>query len=184
MVGAVATKPDLIRSVLRADRYETFLVTREPRGAATINYFAFFEGCSYADDLIERPIEAMRQEATHPAEPILSPYNDLRPKGSPPQVLVSAEKQELSLLGEWQMLCGVCDRLDLIEGSTVKNWRSRFAELDQWFKTNRPYIRWNNKRSCVRIDREAKESGTPTSRKMRKIPELKPPWLSTAAKPK
>jgi hypothetical protein len=74
------------------------------------------------------------------------------------------------------MLCGVCDRLDLIRDSSVKNWRGRFSELDKWFQTNRPYIRWDRKRSCILVDQEAKDFGSPTERKLRKIPELKPPW--------
>ena len=76
------------------------------------------------------------------------------------------------------MLCAVCDRLDLIENATPKNWRDRFARLDKWFQENRPYILWDNEKSCIRIDETAKESGSPTSRTSRSIPELKPTWQS------
>ena len=123
-------------------------------------------------------IETLRKETTHPAEPIVSPYNELRAKGSPSQVRVTAEEMEVNLLDTWQMLCGVCDRLDLIDGATTKTWRGQFRELDQWFQKNRPYVLWDNSVSRIQIDKDAKEVGRPTQRTARYIPELRPPWLS------
>ena len=60
--------------------------------------------------------------------------------------------------------------------STVKHWRGRFSELDRWFQANRPFILWDQARSCIRIDQEAKQNAAPTGRKSRRSPELKPPW--------
>jgi hypothetical protein len=177
LVQTVSTKPILIRSAIRADRYDTYLRKRGPGGAATINYFPFFSYSKYADDLAEQFFETLRKETARPAEPILSPYNELRGKGSPPQVLLTAEEMEVNLLDIWQMLCGVCDRLHLIDKATTENWRGRFPELDRWFKEHRPYIVWDNKESHCRIDEEAKELSRPTPRASRLIPELKPPWV-------
>ncbi len=178
LVETISTKPALIRSVLRADRYETYDRRRHPQGAATINLFPFFSFAKYADDLLESSLEGMRTEMAHPTEAIMSPYNNMRAKGSPPLVLVTADEVEVNLLGTWQMLCGIANRLDLIDKATTKNWRDRFPELDAWFQKNRPYVLWDNAQSCVRIDEEGKKSGSPTSRKDRRIPELKPPWLA------
>lgn len=168
--ASVSAKPELIRAVLRADRYQSYIEKRRPRGAATINNFPFFAGSAYADDLVERFIESMRRKTTHRAEPIRSPYDN--------SVLVTSEEMEVNLLETWQMLCGVCGRLDLVAGATSDNWRGRFAELDEWFRQNRPYITWDDARSCIQVDREAKEVARPTPRSSRSIPELKPPWLS------
>jgi hypothetical protein len=176
LVESVSTKPMLVHSVIRAERYESYFERRHPRGAATINSFPFFAYSPYADDLVERYIETLRKETTHRAEPIVSPYNELRAKGSPPQVLLTAEEMEVNLLDIWQTLCGVCDRLDLIDKATTETWRGRFTELDKWFKESRPYILWDDKESHCRIDAEAKDMGRPTPRTARLIPELKPPW--------
>jgi hypothetical protein len=167
--GAVSAKPELIRPVLRADRYASYFERRHPRGAATINSFPVFAGASSADDLLEGLIEPMRRDATRPAAAIRSPYND--------SVLVKAEEMEVHLLASWQVLCGVCGRPDLIAGSTAGNWRGRFPELDEWFRRNRPYIVWDDGRSHIRIDGAAREEARPTPRSSRSIPELKPPWL-------
>jgi hypothetical protein len=92
-------------------------------------------------------------------------------------VLVPADEVEIDLLDIWQMLCGLYDRLDLIDNATTENWRGRFPELDKWFKEHRPYILWDNNESHCRIDKDAKEQGRPTPRASRSIPELKPPWV-------
>lgn len=169
LVESTSTKPELIRRVIRADRYETYLRTRvDIGGAATINTFPFFSYAADADDLVETFIEVLRKNTARPAKAIISQEN---------KVLVTAEEMEVDLLQIWQLLCGVCDRLDLVDKATTKNWRGRFPELDKWFKENRPYIVWDNSKSCVRIDDEAKESGRSTRRASRSIPELKPPWL-------
>jgi len=175
LVDSVSTKPVLIRSVIRADRYESYIIRRHPRGAATINGFPFFSYSPYADDLVEFLVEHLRKEAAHPAKAITS--FDFGTSTKPPRILVTAEQRELDILCTWQTLCGACDRLDLIEKATTKNWRDRFAELDKWFQENRPYMLWDHGKSCIRIDEEARERGEPTSRKSRSIPELRPPWL-------
>lgn len=165
--GAVSVKPELIRPVLRADRYESSLEKRHPRGAATINSFPFFAGSAYADDLVEKFIECLRRESTHPAKAVRS-LDDF--------VLQTADQVEVDLLETWQLLCGVCGRLELIDKATIRNWRDRFPELDEWFRRNRPYIIWDDGNSCIRVDEDAKEGARPTSRSSRSIPELKPPW--------
>ncbi len=137
----------------------------------------FFEE-TYADNLVEYNVEHLRRDAAHPAEPVHAEFD-------PSRIIVTVEDVEVSLLWRWQMVCGMCDRLDLINNSTVRNWRSRFAELDKWFQTNRPYILWDKKSSCIQIDQEAKEFGFPTPRKPRKIPSLSHPgprrWQSRIA---
>jgi hypothetical protein len=170
LVRTVSAKPILIRSAIRADRYDTYVRKRSPGGAATINYFSFFSRSPYVDDLAEKFVETLRKETTRPAKPIMSPYSGDR-------VLVPADEVDVDLLDIWQMLCGVCDRLDLIDKSTTENWRGRFRELDEWFKGNRPYVVWDEKESRCRIDEEAKEVSRPTPRASRVIPELKPPWV-------
>lgn len=177
-VASVSTKPELIRSVLRADRYASYFEKRHPRGAATINFFPFFADEDFSDDLVERSIEPMKREVTHLAKAVMNPYNDMRAKGSPPLVLVTADEKEVMLLGNWQLLCGVCGRTDLIDKATTENWRERFADLDEWFRRNRPYIVWDDRNSCIKIDGKAKDGAEPTPRSSRAIPELKPPWLS------
>jgi hypothetical protein len=57
-----------------------------------------------------------------------------------------------------------------------------FPELEKWFQKNRPYIVWADDGSFFVIDQEAQDSGRPTPRKSRSIPELKPPWLVDDAK--
>ena len=105
--GRCLTKPGLrFDSVLRADRYEAYFRRRHPRGAATINSFPFFDSCSFADDLVERFIEHLREETDHPAEDIVFFGNT---------ILMTAAEKEVNLLATWQMLCGVCNRLDLID---------------------------------------------------------------------
>ncbi len=180
LVEAVSTRPALIGSIIRADRYSTYIRGGRPQGAATINYFTFFEKSRYADDLMEKSIESLRGETTHPAKAIESPYNELRPKAMLPLILVTAEDVEVNLLHSWQLICGVCDRLDLIDKATTKNWRDRFPELDRWFQVNRPYILWDDGKSCIRVDEEAKETGRATPRESRSIPALRPPWLPRA----
>ena len=168
LLDTVSARPLLIRRVLRAERYEGYLRRRHSGGAATINSFPFFTLSPYADDLVELYIESLRQEINRPPRPILV-FN---------HVAVTAIEHEGGLLTTWQMLCGLCDRLDLIDKATSKNWRSRFPDLDIWFQRNRPYILWNESKSCIRIDENAKRGGSPTLRESRFIPELKPPWLS------
>jgi hypothetical protein len=174
LIESVSAKPELIRWVLRADRYETYHEKRHPYGAATINSFPFFSYSSYTDDLVETLMEPLRKDVTHPATAI---------KSVDGVVLLTAEDVEWNLLASWQLLCGVCDRLDLIDKVTTKNWRERFSDLDRWFQRNRPYILWDDDKSCIRLDEEAKENGRPTRRKSRSIPELKPSWQS-AREPK
>jgi hypothetical protein len=169
LVDSVSAKPPLIRPVIRADRYETSIRSRNPGGASTINYFPFFEYSTYADDLVERFIETLRRETNQPAKPVVSLDKF---------VLLTADEMEVNLLSIWQTLCGACDRLDLIDKVTAKTWRSRFPELDAWFQKNRPYLLWDNGKSCIQIDEDARESGRPTPRVSRLIPELKPPWAS------
>jgi hypothetical protein len=173
LVETVSTKPVLIRLVMRADRYEASI--RRHVSYPSHSWFPFF-GETYADDLVEYYVEDLRRDSAHPAQPIHAEFD-------PSRIVVTAEDVEVSLLWQWQMLCGVCDRLDLIDKSTVKNWRTRFPELDVWFQKNRPFILWDKKGSCIRVDQEAKEFGSPTERKLRKIPELKPPWPSPMAEP-
>jgi hypothetical protein len=177
LVELTSTKSVLIRSIIRADRYETYSRRRHPQGAATINSFPFFSFSPYADDLAETFIESLRKEIGHPAEAHVHPHS-LMVKSQPPVIMVTAEEMELNLLSTWQLLCGMCDRLDLIENATTKNWRDRFPRLDKWFQENRPFILWENDKSCIRVDETAKESGSPTSRTSRSIPELKPTWQS------
>jgi hypothetical protein len=173
LVETVSTKPMLIRSVIRADRFEASIRRHVSYPAHS---WAPFFGEGYADDLVEYYVEHLRRDAAHPAEPIHAEFE-------PSRIVVTAEDIEVSLLWQWQMLCGVCDRLDLIKDSSVKNWRSRFPELDKWFQTNRPYVLWDRKGLCIRVDQEAKEFGFPTPRKPRMIPELKPPWTSPIEEP-
>jgi hypothetical protein len=175
LVEAISAKPALIDAAMRADRYDTYLRRRErrSRGAQTINSFTFFSFSPYADDLAEVFIESLRKASTHPAEPTTFPPG----AGGRKFVLRTAQENELDLLDRWQMLCGLCGRLDLIEGATAKNWRERFPELEKWFQKNRPYILWADDGSFFAIDQEAQGSGRPTPRKSRSIPELKPPWL-------
>jgi len=170
VVESVSTKPLLICLVIRADRYKTYFRMRTNGGAATINFFPFFDSSLYADDLVETYIETLRKDANHPAKELRSIDASI--------IFVTAEEMEVNLLSTWQMLCGVCNRLDLIDGATTKNWRSRFHKLDQWFQKNRPYIFWDNNGSRLQVDENAKEEGRPTRRSSRFIPELKPPWLS------
>jgi hypothetical protein len=177
MAESVSRNPVLIRSVIRADRYESYLRRRNPRGAATINSFPFFSYATDADDLAEFFIVLLRKETSHAAEAIMSPLGSPKGQGT----LVTAQEMELNLLRTWQDLCGECGRLDLIGQATAKNWRNRFPELDKWFQENRPYMIWDNGRSCIRIDEKAKEQETPTRRVSRSIPELRPPWLPNDA---
>jgi hypothetical protein len=157
LVEAVSTKPVLIRSVIRADRYATWIVVRDPLPASIRNPFTC--GIEYADDLVEWWIEKLRHYIPKPAD-----------------ILVPDEEMEEALLWHWQMLCGVCDRLDLIDKSTAKNWRGRYPDLEKWFQANRPFVKWDEARSCFRIDEDSKHDGLPTERTSRRIPELKPPW--------
>jgi hypothetical protein len=166
-VEAVSSRPELIRSIIRVGRYDRYF--HSSRGAATINHFSLFENFQYADDMVEMLMETLRKASTHAAEARVSQDKF---------VLVTADEMETKLLGSWQVLCGLCDRLDLIENASSRNWRDRFPQLDTWFQKNRPYIVWDNDVSCMRIDGESKESGFPTPRSSRSIPELKPSWMS------
>jgi hypothetical protein len=157
LLEVVSTKPELIRSLSRADRYATAIVVRDPLPPSMPH--PFFWGVEYADDLVEWWIEKLRQYASKPAD-----------------IADSAGEWEVALLWKWQMLCGVCDRLDLIDKSTTKNWRGRFRNLEKWFQSNRPFVEWDEARSCLRIDEEGKHDALPTERASRRIPELKPPW--------
>ncbi len=169
LVGSISTKPAIIRRVLRADRYATSLERTVSRGAATINSFLSFEASPYADDLVERVMEGLRKESAGPARDLVFMQ----------RVVLTAEELEIDLLLTWQMLCGVCDRLDLLEGAAPRSWRDRFPILDEWFRKNRPYLNWDESNSCLRIDPKAKAAFSPTRRQARAIPELKPPWMSS-----
>lgn len=170
LVKAVSSKPSLIKFVIRAERYDRFMRSRaKVGGAATLNSFNFFGESKYIDDVIESHIESMRKATSGPAEAITSIHGD---------ILISASKMEIQLLDGWQLLCGLCDRPALIDQSDITNWRGRFSELDAWFQKNRPFITWDDDRGCVKIDEEAKQWGRATSRELRFIPELRPPWLS------
>jgi hypothetical protein len=94
---------------------------------------------------VETFIEALRKETKRPAKATL--WGEC--------VLATADEMEVHLLSVWQMLCGVCDRLDLIDKATTKNWRDRFPELHRWFQENRPFVLWDDIRSCMRIDEDA-----------------------------
>ena len=180
LVDSISAKPLLIRLVVRTGRYEAYLrsrrrrdrfeffpLSRNPSAVATIAHRSFFESSVDADDLVETLIEALRIETTQPAQAVL--WGD--------KVLVTAEEMEKTFLFLWQTVCGICDRLDLIDKVTTREWRSRFAELDKWFQENRPYVHWDNSKSSIRIDNDAKKLGRPTPRSARAIPELEPPWL-------
>ena len=80
LVESTSTKPVPIRSIIRADRYETYFRRRHPQGAATINTFPFFSFSPYVDDLAETFIESLRKEIGHPAEALVHPHSS-RPKG-------------------------------------------------------------------------------------------------------
>jgi len=170
LADSVAREPALVRSVIRAERYDAYLRERNPSGAAGINSFPFFAYSAFADDLAEVFIESLRTETCRPARAVMAPHSAI--------VAVSADEMEVNLLSTWEILCGVCDRMELVENSTTKNWRQRFPGLDSWFQKNRPFIVWDDQRSCIRIDREALAGGRPTPRASRSIPELRPPWLA------
>lgn len=170
LAESASANPALIRRALRADRYAADLEARNPRGASTVNTFPFTAYSHYADDLAERYVESLRVETTRPARPVESPFSHA--------VLLTPDDVELNLLETWQLLCGLCGRLDLVDKATSANWRARFPELDAWFRTNRPYVRWDDDASCLRVDKEAKASATPTPRAARAIPRLIPPWLA------
>jgi hypothetical protein len=176
-VESISAKPTLVRFAIRADRYFTSLRGGRPRGATTINMSALFEWSPYADDLVEVSIEGLRKETDHPAKPLVNPHG-LMGNSRPPTIIFTAEEVEINLLAGWQVVCGMCDRMDLIEKATTSNWRDRFTQLDKWFQENRPYILWDESKSCIRIDEEGKKLGRPTRRSLRSIPELRPPWLS------
>jgi hypothetical protein len=171
--AAVSADPTLIQCVIRADRYATYLERKTGKGASTANEFTFFERSPYVDDILEFGIEALRRQVNGAAGPIISLDGF---------VLRSAEEVEDRLLDQWQVVCGACDRLDLIENATTKNWRNRFNALDSWFQRNRPYMLWDDTNSCARVDRTAMRRGIPTLRKSRIIPDLKPPWMSSQAR--
>jgi hypothetical protein len=172
MVESISARPALIRPAIRASRYWTYDRKRHPlTGLATINYFPFFSHSEYVDDLLEIFIETLRKETSHPAKDVMHPFNESL-------VIRTADQVEVNLLGTWQLVCGISDRLDLIDKATTKYWRDRFPQFDTWFCRNRPYFLWDDGKSCVRIDEEAKRLASPTPRKSRSIPELKPSWLS------
>ena len=146
--------PAMIRSLTCADRYKSYFDRRRPACAATINIFPLFSVASFADDLVEEYVEHLMAESAKPATAIEFP---LRGKRADPLIMVTADEVEQDLLCTWQMICGVCDRLDLIRGATTKNWRDRFSDLDHWFQRNRPYMVWDGSKSCIRIDEDAKK---------------------------
>ena len=113
-VESASVTPAMIRSLIRADRYESYFDRRRPRGAATINIFPLFSGASFADDLVEEYVEHLMAESAKPATAIEFP---LRGKRADPLIMVTADEVEQDLLCTWQMICGVCDRLDLIRGA-------------------------------------------------------------------
>jgi hypothetical protein len=166
LVDSVSAKPLLIRSVIRADRYEANITRRHPRGSES--GYPFFSGPRYADDLAEHFIERLRKVTNRPPTAVLLFDHVVR----------TADEEELRLLATWQMLCGLCDRLELIDKATTKNWRRRFPDLDKWFREHRPYIVWDENKSCIAIDEEATQWAWPTERGLRSIPDLTPPWLS------
>jgi hypothetical protein len=167
LAESISSKPALIHSILRAERYRASLSRGVPQGSVTS--FPFFSHSTYSDDLVEFFVESLRASTSGPAKDLESPFGNLKP--------IPAEEIEVNLLRTWQLVCGVCDRLDLIDGVTSKNWRSRFPELEKWFSQNRPFLLWDNTRSCMRIDEEAKHDSRATQRARRAIPELKPPWI-------
>jgi hypothetical protein len=177
-VESISAKPALVRFAVRAGRYSTYFGVRSPWiGSSTIGpSTTFFEWSPYADDLVELSIEGLRKETDHPAKPLLDPHA-LMQRSRPPRILRSAEEEEIILLASWQIACGLCDRMDLIEKATTSNWRDRFLRLDRWFRENRPYVVWDESKCCIRIDEDARRLGTPTRRSLRSIPELRPPWL-------
>lgn len=168
LTDLVSSRPMLIRSFIRAGRYESYFYARQIHGSH--GSFPYFSLDKYADYVLEFRIEKLRDEATHPAKALTSHFGEKT-------VIRSAEQAEVNLLYSWQMLCGTCGRLDLLDEANTKNWRGRFSELDEWFSENRPYLLWDNRQSCIRIDEEAKRLRRPTPRSKRAIPELKPPWL-------
>ena len=97
---------------------------------------------------MEEYVEHLMAESAKPATAIEFP---LRGKRADPLIMVTADEVEQDLLCTWQMICGVCDRLDLIRGATTKNWRDRFSDLDHRFQRNRPYMVWDGSKSCIRI---------------------------------
>jgi hypothetical protein len=170
LTESVSARPDLIRPVLRAGRLEAYLTARFRRGSES--GIPFFSTSRYADDVAEFFVERLRKESSQPPRAILL-YN---------HVVETAEEHETQLLANWQMLCGLCDRLDLVAKSTTKNWRDRFPDLGKWFHENRPFVTWNETKSCMIIDHEAKEWGAATERSSRSIPDLKPSWLNEERK--
>ena len=170
LAESISSKPALIGSVIRAERYRASLSRHIRQGSVTSRYsFPFFSHSTYSDDLVEIFIESLRAPAGGPAKDLESPFGNSNP--------VPAEEIEVDLVRTWQLVCGVCGRLDLIDGVTSKNWRRRFPELDKWFSQNRPFLLWDSTRSCMRIDEEARRDSTATRRAQRTIPELKPPWI-------
>lgn len=167
LAESISSKPAMIGSVIRAERYHESLWRQGPHGSTRYS-FPFFSHSTYSDDLVEIFIERLRSSAGGPARDLMSPLGN--------SIAVPAEEIEVDLVRTWQLVCGVCDRLDLIDGVTSKNWRRRFPELAMWFSQNRPFLLWDNTRSCMRIDEEAKKDFRPTRRAQRTIPELKPPW--------
>ena len=166
LAESISSKPTLIGSVIRAERYRASLSRHIPQGS--VHFFPFFSHSTYSDDLVEFFIESLRDSVDGPAKDLKSPLEN--------SIAVPRET-EVDLVRTWQLVCGVCGRLDLIDGVTSKNWRRRFPELDKWFSRNRPFLRWDNASSCMRIDEEAKKDATATRRSQRTIPELKPPWI-------
>jgi hypothetical protein len=166
---SISANPTLIEKYIRAQRYATYFAKREDGGIATINSWTRFELANDIDDIMEICMESLRKYKSRPAEPVVSPFDKL--------VLVPAEEVELGLLVNWQFFCGITNHFDLIDKTTTKNWRSKFSDLDDWYRLNRAYVLWDNERSRITIDEDAKERARPTYRSLRSVPELKPPWI-------
>lgn len=169
LVRSISARPNLIKTVIRVERFEAYITVTFGRGSES--GVPFFSTSRYVDDVAEYFMERLRKETGRPPSAILFSNH----------VILTEGEHEVELLANWQMLCGICDRLDLIEESTTKNWRDRFPELDKWFKANRPFVSWDEGKSCMTIDDDAKEWGSVTARSAREIPDLKPPWLKAKA---
>jgi len=166
---STSANPALIENYIRAERYEAYFAKREEIQIATVNYFTHFELANDVDDIMEICMERLRKYKSRPAEPVLN-FPDGR-------VLVPVEEIELALLVDWQFLCGIINRFDLIDKTTTKDWRGKFPGLDDWYHSNRAYVLWDNEKSRITIDEDAKERARPTYRSSRSVPELKPSWI-------
>ena len=97
LVETVSTKPVLIRSVIRADRYEASI--RRHVSYPSHSWVPFF-GETYADDLVEYSVEHLGRDAAHPAEPIHAEFD-------PSRIVVTAGRRGSLLWGLANALRGV-----------------------------------------------------------------------------